>query len=244
MQPMAPAHAVPKQVTPTAARTFRRQALAIGAVVVAVAAADQVAKWWAWHFLTTACINSGGGVLTGSVAGAWYQSPLVGAVLDTADAMLLLGAGLLIARRHRPRLVLASAALLIAGWCSNLFDRLGLHHWTAPGSVRGVVDFVPLAGRYWNVADATIILGSALLAVALVAAAVRRPHRPRHRRRVHVYRPFASRRVRIASLAGLVVAASLAVAGVLTYSGVSAPISFVAAPSPPPPPPPELYGMP
>jgi len=33
-------------------------------------------------------------------------------------------------------------ALVIGGWSSNLLDRLGMHYWTAPGSVRGAVDFI------------------------------------------------------------------------------------------------------
>jgi hypothetical protein len=42
---------------------------------------------------------------------------------------------------------------MTGGWASNLLDRLGIHYWTAPGSVRGVVDFIHLGPHYYNVAD-------------------------------------------------------------------------------------------
>jgi lipoprotein signal peptidase len=69
------------------------------------------------------------------------------------------------------------AALMLAGWVSNLGDRLGLHSVTAPGTQRGVVDFLHWQGRLWNLADVTIILGAAVALAgalwALAAAAVR-----------------------------------------------------------------------
>ena len=46
---------------------------------------------------------------------------------------------------------------MTGGWVSNLLDRLGIHHWTAPGSVRGVVDFMHIGAHYYNVADFFII---------------------------------------------------------------------------------------
>jgi hypothetical protein len=58
---------------------------------------------------------------------------------------------------------------MIAGWSSNLLDRLGLHTVTAPGSVRGAVDFIPLGSAYWNVAD-FVIIGATALSLAGVCA--------------------------------------------------------------------------
>ena len=89
------------------------------------------------------------------------------------DAVLLIAAMVLLTRRRRPLAVLVWASLLLAGWSSNLLDRLGMHYLTAPGSVRGAVDFVPWVHRYWNVADFVIIVGSAGLALSLLTLAAR-----------------------------------------------------------------------
>jgi hypothetical protein len=73
---------------------------------------------------------------------------------------------LLLLRPRHPVLLRASAAFAIGGWTSNLLDRLGLHHLTAPGSVRGAIDFVPV-GRYtFNVADFFIIGATLVFALA------------------------------------------------------------------------------
>jgi hypothetical protein len=74
-------------------------------------------------------------------------------------------------RRRLPVGVLVPAVLTIAGWTSNLLDRLGLHYWTAPGSVRGAVDFLHWGHHYYNVADLFIIVGTpwSLVGIALLA---------------------------------------------------------------------------
>jgi hypothetical protein len=46
---------------------------------------------------------------------------------------------------------------MVGGWASNLLDRLGLHYWTAPGSVRGAVDFLHIGTYFYNLADFFII---------------------------------------------------------------------------------------
>jgi signal peptidase II len=64
----------------------------------------------------------------------------------------------------------AALGLLVGGSLSNLVDRIRLHH---------VTDFIDL--RYWpafNLADSFIVIGVAILLVALVAAA-RAPRPPR-----------------------------------------------------------------
>jgi hypothetical protein len=55
---------------------------------------------------------------------------------------------------------------MIGGWASNLLDRLGMHYWTAPGSIRGAVDFISAGGHCWNVADFFIIAATPLFLLA------------------------------------------------------------------------------
>jgi lipoprotein signal peptidase len=57
---------------------------------------------------------------------------------------------------------------MLGGWGSNLLDRLGMHYWTAPGSVRGVVDFIRITGASYNVADLFIIGATPLFLLAVV----------------------------------------------------------------------------
>jgi hypothetical protein len=59
---------------------------------------------------------------------------------------------------------------MVAGWSSDLLDRLGLHTLTAPGSVRGAVDFIELGHAYYNVADFVIVGATALLLPVLCAS--------------------------------------------------------------------------
>ncbi|WP_020639432.1 signal peptidase II [Amycolatopsis balhimycina] len=129
---------------------------------------DQVTKWWAWREVPRAHINFGGNPLVGPVVGGWYADPVTGAVLDLVSSASLVAAVLLLLRRRHPKLLLAPAALAIGGWTSNLLDRLGLHHLTAPGSVRGAIDFIPVGKYCFNVADFFII--AATLAFTLAHA--------------------------------------------------------------------------
>jgi hypothetical protein len=77
-----------------------------------------------------------------------------------------------------PRIVSVPGTVMIAGWCSNLLDRLGLHHWTAPGSAHGVVDFLGIGAHYYNVADLCIIGGTPLFLLAAGYLGVRAILRP------------------------------------------------------------------
>jgi lipoprotein signal peptidase len=127
------------------------------ALLVAVVALDQAAKWWAWRHFSWTRINSGGDALVGRMVGAWYAHPVTGALLDLLDVGLLSIAVSVLARWRSPGAVHVAGALMIGGWGSNLLDRLGLHYWTAPGSVRGAVDFIHIGKHYYNVADFFII---------------------------------------------------------------------------------------
>lgn len=126
-------------------------------LIVVVVVLDQAAKWWAWRNVSGTRINSGGDVLVGRTIGAWYAGPATGALLDLLDFGLLSVAVSVLARCRVPAVVGVPGALMTGGWVSNLFDRLGTHYWTAPGSVRGVVDFIHIGGHYYNVADFFII---------------------------------------------------------------------------------------
>lgn len=142
--------------------------MVLGLLVVVVVIADQATKWWAWRHSGTVTINSGGDELVGGLVGSWFRSSVGGAVLDVVDAAVLAGAVGWIGRRRRPTPVLISAALVVAGWSSNLSDRLGLHYWTAPGSVRGAVDFLRVGrGAVYNAADVVVVVATIGLGASL-----------------------------------------------------------------------------
>jgi hypothetical protein len=48
-----------------------------------------------------------------------------------------------------------------------------MHYWTAPGSVRGAVDFIAMAGTHWNLADFVIIGATPLFLLAAACLAGR-----------------------------------------------------------------------
>jgi lipoprotein signal peptidase len=143
-------------------------------VLLLVIVVDQVTKCWAWRELPLAHINFGGNPLVGPVVGGWYADPVTGAVLDLAGGATLVVAVLLLLRRRHPVLLLAPAALAIGGWTSNLLDRLGLHHFSAPGSVRGAIDFIPVGKYTFNVAD-FFIVGATVWTAGRYASALKRP---------------------------------------------------------------------
>jgi lipoprotein signal peptidase len=192
----------------------------VPALLVAVVVLDQAAKWWAWRHFSWTKINSGGDVLVGRRISAWYAGPVTGALLDLLDYGLLSIAVSALARRRAPAAVSVPGALMTGGWASNLLDRVGIHYWTAPGSVRGVVDFIHLGGHYYNVADFFII---GCTPVFLLAAGYQRVRAAR-RLAGRVPPPARSRArawVRIPALAGagLILVVSL---GAANYGGVNA----------------------
>ena len=194
--------------------------MVVPALLVVVVAVDQAAKWWAWRHLSWTRINSGGDVLVGRTISAWYAGPVTGALLDLLDYGLLSIAVSVLARRRAPAAISVPGALMTGGWASNLLDRVGIHYWTAPGSVRGVVDFIHLGGHYYNVADLFIIGCTPLF---LLAAGYQRL-RAAKRLAGRVPPPARSRArawVRIPALAGagLILVVSL---GAANYGGVNA----------------------
>jgi lipoprotein signal peptidase len=145
------------------------------ALLAAVILLDQATKWWAWRNASRPLINTGGNPFVGATVDNWCKERVMGALLDLVALALLGIAVSALARRKRPALVLIPGILMIGGWSSNLIDRLGLHHWTAPGSARGAVDFIHLGHHTWNVADFFILAGTSLflLVVSCLAIAAR-----------------------------------------------------------------------
>jgi lipoprotein signal peptidase len=190
----------------------------------AVVVVDQAVKWWAWRHIPWARINSGGDILVGHAIGAWYTDPVTGALLDLLDFALLSVAVTVLARCRASAAVVVPGALMTGGWISNLLDRLGIHYWTAPGSVRGVVDFIHIGGYFYNVADFFIISCTPVFLLAAGYQAVRAAMRPTAaplstapsaRGRVR-----AGLRISALASAGLV---SVVALGAVHYGGVNAP---------------------
>jgi lipoprotein signal peptidase len=194
--------------------------LVVVALIAAVVVLDQAAKWWAWRYGPHTVINPGGDILVGSKIGTWYAAPATGAVLDLLDVVLLSVAVSALARSRASAAVLVPGAMMTGGWVSNLLDRLGFHYWTAPGSIRGVVDFIHLGGHYYNLADMFIISCTPIFLLTAgyhAARTARLPVLPGTNPRPHA----AGRRLRILTLAGtsLIVAVAL---GAANDAGVNA----------------------
>jgi lipoprotein signal peptidase len=194
------------------------------ALLAAVVLVDQTAKWWAWRHIPWTKINSGGDLLVGPTIGTLYAGRVTGALLDLLDVGLLSIAVSLLARRQTTAAVRVPGALMIGGWGSNLLDRLGLHYWTAPGSVRGVVDFIHIGGYFYNLADFFIIGCTPLFLLAAgyqAVRAVRAARRPVAARRVPPPVRSRARALPIPALAsaGLILVVAL---GAANYGGVNA----------------------
>lgn len=149
-------------------RAARKQGTLLVALMAAVALVDQSVKWWAWRHFPWAQINPGGDAITGSRIGTWFADPFTGALLDLMNVgVVCIVIYILMHCRLHPA-VRVTGALVTGGWGSNLLDRLGVHYWTAPDSVRGVVDFIHVDGAYYNLADFFIIFGTPLLVLAIL----------------------------------------------------------------------------
>jgi len=194
---------------------------AVLALLVVVILVDQVTKWWAWRHASLAKINYGGNIFVGDTISRWFADPATGALLDLMNFGVLTAAALILIRRRLPVLVLVPGALMVGGWISNLVDRLGAHHVTAPGSVRGAVDFIPLGSIRYNVADVFIVCGTLLFILAVTVSAWST------NRSATASRPLrTSYRRRRAWVSGVASAACLAVVvgfGAVNYGGVTTP---------------------
>jgi lipoprotein signal peptidase len=217
-------HDATTTIAPPAPSTRERQLgrqPAVLALLAVVILADQLTKWWAWRHAPLAKINYGGNIFVGDTISQWYADPATGAVLDLVDFGVLTAAVLVLIRHRLPILVLVPGALMVGGWISNLLDRLGTHHVTAPGSVRGAVDFIPLGSIRYNVADVFIVCGT-LLSILAVAVSTW----PANRSVITSRPPPTRRRRRRAWLSGVASAACLVVVvgvGAVNYGGATTP---------------------
>jgi len=210
----------------SSALAARRDELAHRSAVLAIlgsaVVADQVVKGWAWRHAPEVRINYGGNAFVGGTVSSWYANPVTGALLDFAGFGLLSVAVFVLLRRRLPVMILVSGALMTGGWFSNLLDRLGMHYWTAPGSVRGAVDFIPLGWLHYNVADLFIASGTLLFLVGMGALATSGSATTGSWPQA----PYGRRRPRMWMLAPTVAVCLIGVVGfgAVNYGGVTEPI--------------------
>jgi lipoprotein signal peptidase len=212
----------------------KKQKLMVSAILAAVIAVDQSAKWWAWRHVAGVKINTGGDFLVGPTVGQWFAAPVTGALLDLLDVGLLSIALAVLVRHRRPLAVVVPGALVIGGWASNLLDRLGMHYLTAPGSVRGAVDFIHVGGVNFNAADFFIMAATPLFVLAIAGRRRRTANRTATTRTVPATRSRRPARGWMPALtgAGLVMVVAL---GAAKYGGVRTPPAHVSAkPAAPP----------
>jgi signal peptidase II len=146
----------------TVAPVTRRRAVALGGIAAAVIAADQVTKTWAEralvdgprHLFWTVQLN-----LTYN-SGAAFSSARGLTPFITAFAVAVLIALVGVSRSVRTTMGVVAMGLVIGGASGNLVDRLVRHN---RGSVIDFIDFQwwPV----WNIADACIVIGAALLII-------------------------------------------------------------------------------
>jgi lipoprotein signal peptidase len=177
-------------------RAHRTQGVPGIVLLLAIVVLDQSTKAWAWRHVPGSIINPGSTGNMGGPLNDLFSGPVTGALLDFLNSGLLCLAVLALVRTRCPAGFFVSGVGMIAGWGSNLVDRLGMHRVTAPGSVRGAIDFIPVGHLYYNVAD-LFIIGAAITFCAAVIAqpnltssigslAGARRRRPRPPRRVRV----------------------------------------------------------
>jgi lipoprotein signal peptidase len=223
------------QISATA-RGERGQGLLVLTLLTAIIVADQAVKWWAWRHVSGAKINAGGDVLVGHAVGEWYDNSVTGALLDLLDFVLLSLAVSMLLRRRRPVAVAVSATLVLAGWASNLLDRLGMHYWTAPGSVRGVVDFIDVGGARYNIADLFIVAGTPLFLLVLLVAGCLRGRAKSRPAAIRAMTPAARGRPRarasMPALAGLSLIVVAVAFGAANYGGMKTAPAHASAKAP------------
>jgi signal peptidase II len=166
MTPVARSDVADDGVTPRAAPP-RRRAVLTAAVATAVVALDQLTKRWAidrlsngrdidvvWTLRLHLAFNSG---MAFSRGAGW--GPVIGVVA------LVVVVGLLVSLRRGGTLASVAVGLVVGGAAGNVADRLSR---AGGGFLSGeVVDFIDL--QWWpvfNVADACIVVGGLLLAMA------------------------------------------------------------------------------
>jgi signal peptidase II len=149
---------------PGRATDVRRLVIAV-VVTGAVVLADQLTKWWAMAHLTDGPVHLVGTLdleLSRNTGSAFSLLQGQGFVLIVVAALAAIGLMAMV-RRASSAGQAAALGLILGGALGNLCDRL------FRGDHGAVVDFVAL--HFWptfNVADASIVVGCALLLVSLV----------------------------------------------------------------------------
>jgi len=189
-------------------------------ILALVVVTDQATKWWAWREVAQVRINFGGNPLVGTTIGGWYADPMTGAALDLLGAGLLAVAAHTQLRRGNPGALRVSAALAIGGWISNLLDRLGMHRLTAPGSVRGAIDFIPVGKYLFNFADFVIIGATLVFLCSCRQIVTKRPRTASPVRRGQL-RALA----RVATATGTAAIVAAVTLGALHYGGKIVPVT-------------------
>jgi len=206
----------------TEAKKRISQRFMVFTLLAAIIVVDQAAKWWAWRHFTGVMINSGGDFLTGPTIGRWYANPVTGALLDLMDFVLVSIAVAILARRQRPTVITVCGSLMVGGWASNLLDRLGMHYWTAPGSIRGAVDFISVGDQAWNFADILIVGATPLFLLVTVWLATRAANRSAANRERQAIRNAPRARVPIVAVAGAALTMTVAL-GATHHGGLTKP---------------------
>jgi lipoprotein signal peptidase len=148
-------------------------------LMIAVAIVDQTTKYWGWRHAPQAIINAGSTWPIGPPLSGLYSGSMTGPLMDLVSCGLLSLGVVALVRRRRAAVVLVSGALGIAGWTSNLLDRLGMHLVNAPGSARGAIDFIRIDGHFYNLADVVIIGSTVVFLTAVCRHRSRRRAAPR-----------------------------------------------------------------
>lgn len=175
--PVSPVPPEPLLIVQSRARLLRAGWLM--GVLVAVVVVDWGSKALAWRLLP------GAAVINADTSGALpilpglVSQPVFGAVVDAAVLLLVVLAGFGLSRATTlGTLAWTGSALVWAGIVSNAADRWIGHLWLAPGSRRGVVDWIGVPGRMSiNLADVVIGCGLVLAIAALTGTRIPRKAR-------------------------------------------------------------------
>ena len=168
------------------ARRRRGRRLLLAAVAVAVVAADQASKTWALHHLGRSSRHVVGPVWLVLTFNSGAAFSLGRGVTPVVEAVVVLLVAWLVAFSRRASHdasapVAVGLGLLVGGAAGNLIDRLFRHH---HGAVIDFVDAVRVGTHDWwpvfNVADAAIVVGVAILVLSYARRSVRPD--PVHRR--------------------------------------------------------------
>ena len=145
---------------------LRSRRLVIPAVAAVVVAVDQITKTWALHHTDPArhVVGPIYLVLTFNSGAAFSMGRGVTPIIETVAVVLVIWLAFVSRRATRTGslAVAIGLGLLLGGALGNLADRLFRHHHSA------VIDFIQ-AVSWWpvfNVADASIVVGVVVLALA------------------------------------------------------------------------------